>query len=272
MSRRRRIKQERSQGGGEWLSTYGDLVTLLLTFFVLLFSFSTIDAQKWQDLVLSLTGGAGVLDGGNTINSEGAGAYNINIDEDVMLGHLGNSQNNNNNNNNIIDGDDTADDFVKLYKEIDFFLKEEGIPAEVEISEGYTEILIRFKDSILFDTGKADIKSEALGILDGIALVLKTYQRDIDQVRVEGHADSRPINTYLYPTNWELSSKRAINVVRYFHEEKGIEPSKLSAAAYGPYHPIDTNSTEEGMARNRRVEFYIVRAVEPVGTINIEKE
>ena len=266
MRRNRRIKQEDGQGGGEWLTTYGDLVTLLLTFFVLLFSFSTLDAQKWQDLVLSLTGGAGILDGGNAIDSEGTGAYNIDINDDVMLRGSDNNQN-----TNIIDGDN-ADDFVKLYKEIDFFLKEKEIPAEVEISEEHTEILIRFKDSVLFDTGKADIKPEALKILDGIALVLKTYESDIDQVRVEGHADSRPINTYLYPTNWELSSKRAINVVRYFHEEKGMEPSKLSAAAYGPYHPIDSNSTEEGMARNRRVEFYIVRSVKPIGTINIEKE
>lgn len=266
MSRRRRVKEETSQGGGEWRTTYGDLVTLLLTFFVLLFSFSTIDAQKWQGLVLSLTGGAGILDGGNAIDGEDVGAYNINIDDDILMGRLGNNQD-----NNIVDGEN-IDDFVKLYQEIDFFLKERDIPAEVEISEEYTEILIRFKDSILFDTGKADIKPEALEILDGIAVVLKTYQDEIDQVRVEGHADSRPINTYLYPTNWELSSKRAINVVRYFHEEKGIEPSKLSAAAYGPYHPIDTNNTEEGMARNRRVEFYIVRSVEPIGEINTEKE
>lgn len=270
MRQRRRVKEEGSHGSGEWLTTYGDLVTLLLTFFVLLFSFSTLDAQKWQALVISLTGGTGILDRGSTIDGEdaGAGTYNINID-DVMLRRSDNDKNTNDQNINV--SNDNVDNFVKLYQEIEFFMKEKEIPAEVEISEEHTEILIRFKDSILFDTGKADIKPEALKILDWIAMVLKTYEKDIDQVRVEGHADSRPINTYLYPTNWELSSKRAINVVRYFHEEKGIEPSKLSAAAYGPYHPIDSNDTEEGMARNRRVEFYIVRAVKPVGTINIKK-
>jgi len=247
LSRKKRNNEE-SSGGGEWLTTYGDLVTLLLTFFVLLFSFSTIDAQKWQELVGALSGGIGVLEGGNLI-----------VPVEDIYGENEETK-------------ETTDQFVKLYEEMKKFLEHNDIPAEVSISEDHTEILLRFKDSILFDTGQAYIRPEAFEILDGIAIALNEYQKDIDMIRVDGHADSRPINTYLYPTNWELSSKRAINVVRYFHEEKGIEPSKLFAAAYGSFHPIDSNETEEGMARNRRVEIYIVRSVKPTEITNTEKE
>jgi len=265
---RRRTSSDVSQESREWLTTYGDLVTLLLTFFVLLFSFSTLDAQKWQQLVISLTGGRGVLDGANSIyDIEGEtnlDDYSELLEENMMIDVQ--------NPSNEEIHDDEADKFIKLYRDIELFLEREEIPAEIEISKEHTEILIRFKDSVLFDTGRADIKPEALEILNGIAAVLSIYQDDIDQVRVDGHADSRPINTFLYPTNWELSSKRAVNVVRYFCEEKGLEPSKLSAAAYGPFHPIDSNETEEGMARNRRVEIYITRASKPIGIINTEKE
>lgn len=253
MSRRKRDKKD-SGISSNWLTTYSDMVTLLLCFFVLLFSFSTVDAEKWRQLVGSLQGNIGVLEGGYALPpSEGDMLEDLDIEpksQDIE---------------EQINGKEITDDdeFIKLYENISKYLEENKIQAELELSDAHTEILLRFKEYILFDTGKADIKPKALDILDEIASILLEFDEQIEKIRVEGHTDSRPINTYIYPTNWELSGGRAARVVRYFQEKHGIVGEKLSFAGYGEYHPIDTNTTQEGMARNRRVDITIVRAAEP---------
>lgn len=252
MSKRKQHKED-SGLNSNWLTTYSDMVTLLLCFFVLLFSFSTVDAEKWRQLVGSLQGNIGVLEGGYTLppSSDGDLASDLEIEPGDTKTETDNGS---------LDPDD---DFVELYKNISSYLEENSIQAEVELSDAHTEILVRFKEYILFDTGKADIKPEALDILDGIGDVLLKFDSQIQRIRVEGHTDSRPINTYVYPTNWELSGGRAARVVRHFQEHKNIPGYKLSFAGYGEYHPIDTNTTQEGMARNRRVDITIVRVTEP---------
>ncbi|MFY9176241.1 MAG: OmpA family protein [Caldicoprobacterales bacterium] len=271
MARRRRPKQK--QGGDEWLTTYGDMVTLLLTFFVLLFSFSTIDAQKWQSLVSALTGGSGILESGRSVGSSTNIGEDIELDIDVIneLIPRNNEKDKETENEEDMGLLQESDEFVKLYISIGEFLEEKGVPAEVKISDAHTEILLRFKDSILFDTGDAEIKIEAREVLDGISQVLKKFDDQIDMVRIDGHADIRPINTQLYPTNWELSARRAVNVVRYFSENQGLKPSKLSATAYGEHHPIDNKKTPDSLARNRRVEIFIVRVMEPAETIESDQ-
>lgn len=253
---RRRVARQEKTGAADWLVTYGDLVTLLLTFFVLLFSFSTIDAQKWQALVSSFTGGAGILDGDTSLY-EFPELTPKEINElEISAGNM---------------DDEELDYFIKLFRDIEGYLDEKEIAAEVKMSREFTEILLRFKESVLFDTGQAEIKIEAIDILNTIADVFSSYDDAIERIRVDGHADSRPINTHVYPTNWDLSAKRAVNVVRYFSEEKYLKPSKLSASAYGEFHPIDSNSTKEGMAKNRRVEIFIIRAIKPVDSIELTK-
>ena len=255
MSNRRKKVNNSGNSSPEWLTTYSDLVTLLLTFFVLLFSFSTIDAQKWKSLVSSLQGGSGVLDGGTDM-SESKGDLNQDrfvIDEKEM--------------EHKNDNKDSSDKFVNLYYDIEEYIDSNDIQAEVHLSKAHTEILIRFKEYILFDSGRADIKPEAYKILDGIAAIIKKFDKQIQHIRVEGHTDNKPINTYVYPTNWELSGGRAARVVRYFQEKHNIAGSRLSFAGYGEYCPIDTNKTEKGRSKNRRVDITIVRAVnDPQGT------
>lgn len=242
---RRRHKSEQDSGS-DWLTTYSDMVTLLLCFFVLLFSFSTIDAEKWRQLIGSLQGNIGVLEEGNALPPVAG-----NIDDEMEIEH--------------VEREPMAEDdeFLELYRSISGYLDEHDIQAELELSAAHTEILLRFKEYILFDTGKADIKPEAEVILNGIASVLLQFEKQIQGIRVEGHTDSRPINTYKYPTNWELSGGRAVGVARYFQDGHNIPGNKLSYAGYGEYYPIDTNETAEGRSRNRRVDITIVRAVDP---------
>ncbi len=239
--RNRRNKKNEDASSQNWLTTYGDLITLLLTFFVFLFSFSTIDAQKFKAIVASLQGYPGVLESG------------FSIDDISSIGKEGEDD--------ILDNAsiDENNGFVSLYDDIRGYIKQNNINAEVIISESQTEILIRFIDSILFDSGKADIKQEAYPILNKIAQVFKVYEDHIKGIRIEGHTDNRPINTKEFPSNWELSTTRAVRVLRYFIEEKDISSDILSAVGYGEYQPIAPNDTAYSRALNRRVDFVIAK-------------
>jgi chemotaxis protein MotB len=131
----------------------------------------------------------------------------------------------------------------------------------LELSPTHTEILIRFKDYVLFDVGKSDLKggSKKNPGQDRRCALLH-YKDQIDRVRVEGHTDTQPINTMFYPTNWELSADRAVKVVRYFQEHHGFPGNKLSGEGYGEYYPNSYLMKRlEGRARNRRVDVQIVR-------------
>ncbi|MFO7154261.1 MAG: flagellar motor protein MotB [Caldicoprobacter oshimai] len=264
MRERRRAKK--STGGfPEWFVTYSDMVTLLLTFFVAIYSFSVIDMQKWQSLIESLSGNIGVLDGGTSLEGlPRVGSQNSRIDLEQLSGDKNKGKKEEQKSAGRVDP------FLKLYEEMGEYIVQNEIPAQLELSPTQTEILIRFKDYVLFDVGKAELKPEAKEILDKIAKILLNYIDQIDRVRVEGHTDTQPINTIFYPTNWELSADRAIKVVRYFQEKHGIPGNKLSGEGYGEYYPIAPNQTEEGRAKNRRVDVQIVKAIKADNIQTIE--
>jgi len=130
--------------------------------------------------------------------------------------------------------------------------------GQVTISELKGKLTVNMVDSVLFDSGKAEVKKGGLQILGKVISILKDV-RD-KSIRIEGHTDDVPISRALaqrYPTNWELSAARAINVARYL-QDQGIDPANLSAVAYGEWEPVATNDTPEGRAKNRRIEIVLV--------------
>ncbi len=138
-------------------------------------------------------------------------------------------------------------------------LTEEIKKGEIEVTQLRDKLTLQMVEKILFDSGSAEIKSGGKKILDRVAEILKKVTDR--QIRIEGHTDNVPIGPKIakkYPTNWELSTARATNVVRYLAEKGGIDPKLLSAAGYAQYKPIDTNDTEEGRARNRRIEIVLI--------------
>lgn len=225
---RRRRKRDEGSSGGTWLTTYADMVTLLLSFFVLLFAFSSIDAGNFQAIVRSLQQGFGILQSGTSI-----------IGDDIAM---------------VSPGDLGLQQLNSIFDRLATYLDSEAIPG-VSLEMDERGVTIRFADQVFFDLGKADLKPEARRILDSVAPTLKDLPNPI---RVEGHTDNLPINNVEFASNWELSVRRATNVVRYLIEEKGFDPENLSAAGYAEYRPLRPNDTPDNRALNRRVDIVIM--------------
>jgi len=219
------------------MTTYGDLITQILIFFVLLFSMSNVDASKFDIAMTSLQGSLGIMQGGKALSTgefEGAddvGRYLTTAKEEQQ--------------------------FLKLERDVEDIIEQDDIGG-VHVNLDERGLVIRFVDGVLFDSGKADIKSEATSILNSIVPVLKESKRHI---RVEGHTDNLPIRTSQFPSNWELSTTRAVNVVKYFIENHNFSPYILSAAGYSEYRPIAPNDSAKHRALNRRVDIIILKSV-----------
>jgi chemotaxis protein MotB len=146
----------------------------------------------------------------------------------------------------------------KTYGEMLEKMKSEVAKGQVTITELKGKLTVNMVEAILFDSGKAEVKSDGLKVLGKVTDVLKNVKDK--SIRIEGHTDNIRIKGALaqkYPTNWELSSARAINVARYL-QEQGVDPTLLSAAAFGEYKPIASNGTSEGRAKNRRIEIILI--------------
>jgi chemotaxis protein MotB len=146
----------------------------------------------------------------------------------------------------------------KTYEEMLEKMKNEISQGQVTISELKGKLTVNMVDAILFDSGKAEVKPAGLAVLQKVIDILKTVKDK--SIRIEGHTDNVQISgalTRKYPTNWELSAARAVNVTRYL-QQQGIDPGVLSAVAYGEFHPVAGNDSEEGKARNRRIEIILV--------------
>lgn len=236
------IKKERKkveEGAPAWMTTYSDLMTQLVVFFVLLFSFSVLNQQKFQQFIASYQG-MGILDGGVSpiVETEPAPLdYPQNIDTPEAAAALA-----------------RAREMMETYQTVKNFLAASGLESMVEVRYEEQGIALDIKERILFDSGKADLKPEAARLLDKLAELLV---RIPNEVRVEGHTDNRPIHTLQFPTNWELSAARAARVVRYFIEEHHLKPERFVAVGYGEYRPLYPNDTPEHMAENRRVVLLI---------------
>ena len=144
------------------------------------------------------------------------------------------------------------------YEQLVAKMKGEIDKGQVTISELKGKLTVNMVEAILFDSGRAEVKPEGLVVLSKVIEILKTVSDK--SIRIEGHTDNKPIVGPLvqrYPTNWELSAGRAINVARYL-QKQGIEAASLSAAAFGEFKPVSDNTTLEGRAKNRRIEIVLV--------------
>ncbi|WP_163193212.1 OmpA family protein [Clostridium thermarum] len=226
--------------GGEWLATYSDTMTLLLTFFILLYSFSSVDAQKLKQLAASLqtvfTGQAN-----NAIFD-----YNMKYGEVPLVGEKSFQDQ--------MPIDKSTGD-PSMYETVSEFIEKNKLEEVVQITEDSRGIIIQLRDNILFESGSADIKEDSKNILEKISTLVSSFPNEII---IEGHTDNVPIHNQKFASNWELSSARAISVLKYFVEVKKIDPYRVSAHGYGEYRPVKSNDTPQNRAANRRVNILIV--------------
>lgn len=260
-----RRKKDGGGGAGEganWMDTYGDMVTLLLAFFVLLFSFSTVDAKKWETLVGALTGtGTGtsviqVMDMTTVVDEP----ITLDIDADRSTDPYKPESPNGETEGNV---EQDLENFFELVEQLRTFITENNLDADLFQDVETFTVILRIKDNIFFDSGDATIKEEAYPLLDSLSHLFSDNMHLIDEITIEGHTDTDPINTSLFTDNWDLSSKRATNTLRYLQLNEGIDVEKLRPLGLGEFHPVESNETVEGKAANRRVDF-VIRTV--VGT------
>lgn len=240
MARRKRRSSGSTDGGltgNEWMNTYADTVTLLLTFFILLYSFSSVDAQKFQQVASAFQS---VLSGnsGETIFD-----FNMKNGDVPLVGETTKM------------GSATGGRENELYDKVRDYVQKNKLQDSVKIKNDSKGVILELNNSILFETGQAEIKSNSIPILDKLNSLIASFPNN---VIVEGHTDNIPIKNYKYDSNWELSTARAVNVLRYFVEVKNENPARFTAAGYGEFKPIYPNDTEEHRAKNRRVNIVIV--------------
>jgi chemotaxis protein MotB len=228
---RKRHNQETHVNHDRWLLTYADLITLLLVFFVVMYSISKADDRKWANFSASLQKAFSNL----VLSGQDATA---------VSGDAGGAA-----------GDAITDDFAALRNDVLTTAQQMGLENEVSVTLQREGMAISLSSDLLFDSGQADLKPDSTLLIDQMALRLRGMP---NEVRVEGHTDSIPIDSAIYPTNWELSIARATVVTRYLTEVGGIQPQRLSAVGYGEFRPVADNSTREGRALNRRVEILVV--------------
>lgn len=227
MSKKKRKESDGDDmpGAPAWMATFSDMMTLLMSFFVMIMSFSTMEVDKFKMAMGSLQGAFGVLGTQKKLlpQQSSFSPYQRNIQANSVLEHMEN------------------------LREV---LKQNELEDKVELEYKDGEVFIQMRNNMLFDVGQARLKPNYLKVLSLMAEKL-FYQAK--EIKVEGHTDNIPIHTKRFPSNWELSMARALNVVRYFVKYEHIDPKKFSAAGYGEFKPLVPNTTPENRAKNRRV-------------------
>ncbi len=233
-------KKKDKSGAPAWMVSWSDMTTLLLTFFIVMMSFADIDGKDFYLVLTSFRGSLGMMTGG----------YSLSSGRLVELGQ---------NMKNLPSNTQGKALSQRLKKAVAVF-KPEITAKKVRVTEDERGLVITLASDAFFDPGSGALKNEMKPILKKVGNIVRNIP---NFVRIEGHTDKNPITalsaTRGYPTNWELSAARSVNVLRFLHEEDDVEPRQLSAVAFGEQRPLDTNDTPEGRAYNRRVDVVILR-------------
>lgn len=257
-------------GSPAWMSTFSDLMNLLLCFFVMLFAMSTLEESKLAELVAAMNNTFSVFDAGATAIGEGIlisnGVTQLN-ELDQYINSTGKTA------DSAVDGesfeeyekspevmeqilaDEKLQENERLVESVEEALQEEAVADQVDISFTAQYIQLTMNGALLFDSGSAELKEESKAVLDKVGGVLERYSTGT--VEIEGHTDNVPISSARYASNEELSSARALSVFYYLLDNTFLDPVNLKHAGMGERVPVADNSTEEGRSLNRRVEIRI---------------
>lgn len=256
---RKKKEEMPAPGAPAWTATFGDLMNLLLCFFVMLFAMSTVDAEKFEQVAASLSSSFSVLPAGGSAFGDGELVSN----GVAQLKDLSVYSNKMSEGSEKKEEDDAVSEVEQqklaqseqMAEAMEQTLTQNNAIDAVEIDFTSQYVVLTLNGALLFDSGKADIREESMPVVDTIGEMLKSYTDNI--IEIEGHTDNVPIHTQRFKNNNELSSARALAVAEFYIENKGIDPAKLKYSGRGEYVPVADNGTAEGRAQNRRVEIKV---------------
>lgn len=279
-------------GSPAWMATFSDLMNLLLCFFVLLFSMSTTDQEKFEEVIASLQSSFSIFSGGSVGVGKGqmisSGVSQLEMfDSYFNSARDGQDENYDKEGSSDTDSATSADGVLdassaqeiveeagaseneKIAESVEKQLASYGLQDQVEVDFNANYVLITINGALLFDSGSAELSDDALDIVGKLAKILENYPDNI--IEVEGHTDNVPMASKRYENNDVLSMYRALCVADYIRESSDINPAHIKSAGRGEYVPIADNSTAEGRARNRRVEIKIYNSFESESQLTEEE-
>jgi len=254
MARKKRHKPHEEHASEAWLLPYSDLLTLLLALFIVLFAVSQTDQEKVTEMSQAFSaafhsGGPSMFDQAGP-NASRSSAPN----DDVSVSNKEYVQEN--------------QQLEEVKRTLDAYIKANGLEQELNTAMMEEGLMIRIKEKALFPSGSAELVGDSQKIGPVIASLLATIPQS---VVVSGHTDNVPIATDRFPSNWELSSQRALNFMRFILSQNDkLNPARFSAVGHSEYRPVADNQTEEGRTKNRRVEVLISRAHQSTSMATIQ--
>ncbi|MGG1687194.1 flagellar motor protein MotB [Pseudalkalibacillus sp. NRS-1564] len=255
MMRKKRHEEHEEHVDESWLIPYADMLTLLLALFIVLFAASTVDVKKYEAITQSfeevLNGGTGIMESEpSTMQLQDGSFVGLTEDEDP---------DENDEKEEEREEEKLEQDLNKLEAlkgRIDEYIADQELDSFLQTKLTEEGLLITIKEAALFKSGKADLTGNAKELAKEISSLLVTDPPR--RITVTGHTDDRPIKTSQYESNWHLSSERALNFMTELLENNKLNPKLFSFTGYGEYRPVTTNQTQEGRAKNRRVEVLIL--------------
>ena len=236
-----------------WLVSYADFITLLFAVFVVLYAMGQSDKKKVEEVMQSIQSSFGMSTAGTAPKINVISSKSINIMPTlkpelsiVPAGRTGRGQ-----------GKTRAEekDFRQIKASIEAYLVKQGAQNKVALTITRRGLIVSLKEAGFFDSGQAQIKPEAHELINTISEVMTQYNNPL---RVEGHTDNVPINSSQFPSNWELSTARATNGLKYLIKHFDVDPDKISATGYAEFRPIADNTSPDGRGKNRRVDLVML--------------
>jgi chemotaxis protein MotB len=265
--RRRKSNHEEEGNSERWLVSYADFITLLFAFFTTLYAISTVDAQKMGHLVMSMRASFenGILDQGNRTLALSQGTGGVESSSGIIQNHI--TKGGSDSKDKVLSDIESLKDSAKrsvisgdmamgrLKRGVETLLAKDVRKGRVYTRLEARGLVVSLGENGIFDSGSDEIKPEGKTLLDTLATSLVSLG---NYIRVEGHTDNVPICNLRFPSNWELSTARATAVIQQLIAKFGMQPELISAAGYAEYRPCAPNDTEEGRARNRRVDIIVL--------------
>ena len=258
----RKKQEDPPKGSPAWMATFSDLMNLLLCFFVLLFSMSTVDAEKFEKVIASMQSTFSILPNGGASIGEGE-LISSGVSQLEFLDRYYKEMANSKSEDDSSGAEDVAEAYQeqalaeseKMAEQIEAGIAQYGLRDQVEVEFNAEYVVLNMNGALLFDSGKSELRQEAYPLIEKLGKIIGIYDRNI--IEVEGHTDNVPIHSAKYEDNNVLSMYRAYTVAEYLREITSLDPGLIKSSGRGEYVPIADNSTTEGRARNRRVEIKV---------------